>query len=240
MKRNTLILLLILSIFVFYSANGQSSFDVIDENDNSIAGTNFNLQTEPDVTIIYDFRIVNLTESAINTRIEKKEISLIDGSVNFFCIPSGSCIPPANMMSPAFEVAAGETTNICQVDYIPGTNTGTSIIEYTVFNDDNPDDKVSFTVNFVVGASNIPENKTGSLSVYPNPATNVFYIENNTKTNATVEVYNMLGSVKAKYETALNGKTITVDCSRWENGIYFIRLVENGKATRTIRQIVKK
>ncbi len=237
MKRNILILLL--SIFGFYSTHAQS-FDVIDENDNSIAGTTFNLHTDPDVTIIYDFRIVNLTSDAISTRIEKKEISLVDGSINFFCIPSGSCIPPTSMMSPAFEVAAGETTNVCQIDYIPGSNLGTSTIEYTVFNDDNPDDKVVFTVNFVVGTSNIANNTQKSFAVYPNPARHFFHIENNAKSNSYVEVYNVLGSVKARYDVNRHGSRITVDCSRWENGVYFVRLVENGKATRTVRQIVKK
>lgn len=237
MKKNLLIILL--SSLVFCFANAQS-FDVIDENDNSIVSTNFNLETEPEVTIVYDFRIVNLTSESINTRIEKKVINAVDGSVNFFCIPSGLCIQPASMMSPVFEVEALDTTKVCQLDYIPGSNTGTSTISYVIFNDDDPSDYVEFTVNFVVGGNNVLQTKNKSISVYPNPAKDFIVVEHSGCSNSIIEIYNMLGNIVARYESKEFGSSILIDSGKWNNGVYFARLTLDNNASKTIRFVVSK
>ena len=83
---------------------------------------------------------------------------------------------------------------------------------------------------------NIPEGF--SVALYPNPATSSVYI----KTDASLDcvgktfcVYNRIGQLL--YTGILSGQQ-HIDISKWENGIYFIKI--NGLAARAMTKFIKQ
>ncbi len=71
----------------------------------------------------------------------------------------------------------------------------------------------------------VEENITEAVSVYPNPTANIVNISLTSK-NFDVKIYNSLGKVvvEQKYN---NTNTANIDCSNFENGVYFIE-INNG------------
>jgi hypothetical protein len=81
----------------------------------------------------------------------------------------------------------------------------------------------------------IAEEKTtgDDVVVYPNPSNGLFNISYNARDNEhyQVQVYNMVGQIvfTNAYSPALGPNMITIDISRFDQGIYFLEL----KATNT-------
>ncbi len=64
------------------------------------------------------------------------------------------------------------------------------------------------------------------IVVYPNPAKTFFNVKINKPINgATIVVTNVYG--KQVYQSTINNRLITVDCSKYAKGIYFISVIEN-------------
>jgi len=89
----------------------------------------------------------------------------------------------------------------------------------------------SFTTK---GETSIGEQNGNEFKIYPNPATDQFqvYFEAGNNRNATIEVYNMIGSkVFEKNLVTLPGQNSeVVDISGIKAGMYFIKLQMNDKA----------
>lgn len=69
--------------------------------------------------------------------------------------------------------------------------------------------------------------------VYPNPTDGIFTIEGANITR--VEVFNLVG--QKVYEA--QGKTVTVDASNWNKGIYMINIYDQNGSTKTQKLMVK-
>lgn len=78
------------------------------------------------------------------------------------------------------------------------------------------------------------ENGT-SIVVYPNPTTNFVNI-GNLNLNSTVKIYNMTG--QQVFNGKANSDVMSVDMSRYSNGIYMLQVVSNGKSLKS--KIIKK
>ncbi|QQS29475.1 MAG: T9SS type A sorting domain-containing protein [Sphingobacteriales bacterium] len=80
-------------------------------------------------------------------------------------------------------------------------------------------------IQFKYGAAN-----SDLISLYPNPASKHLQIQYNlpSKTEATVEIYNALGKCIYRQAVSENGN-LHLNISNWSNGIYFYRLLQNGK-----------
>ena len=74
------------------------------------------------------------------------------------------------------------------------------------------------------------------MVVYPNPAKDLITIDIPSKGNATIEVYNVLGS-KVKTYNHENGAVAKIDIADLQKGVYFIRV--NDKNTVLTKQIQK-
>lgn len=77
----------------------------------------------------------------------------------------------------------------------------------------------------------IEENASNEISIYPNPANNMITIAN--AENATVEIINALGQTVAVKNAISNNQTI--DISELANGTYFIKINENVIKVNVIR-----
>jgi len=69
-----------------------------------------------------------------------------------------------------------------------------------------------------------------SISIYPNPASQYLQINTNLpdKTPTTIQIYDVLGKLKLELPIQENGEML-LNTSKWANGLYFYRLIQNGK-----------
>lgn len=88
----------------------------------------------------------------------------------------------------------------------------------------------------VVTALDKPAEANGlSVVVYPNPTTSNINIAN-LNLNSTVKIFNMTG--QQVFNGKANADVMTVDMSRYSNGIYMLQVVSNGKTMKS--KIIKK
>ena len=113
-------------------------------------------------------------------------------------------------------------TTLAALDLYPAASGGEEALYYV--------DNVSFS-EYEVGLSEL-ENET---SVYPNPATNYFSVKN--IKNAEIQLFNILGvevftSQSTEYECI-------IDCSTWENGLYFLQITKEDGTIQQSKLIVE-
>ena len=97
-------------------------------------------------------------------------------------------------------------------------------------------DLESCTQGTSTSVSEVPESLK-ELSVYPNPAENQFtvHLPYGSNRNAQLKIYNLQGKL---IETKKASDTAPINCASWARGIYFVSLVEEGKAKVTRKIVV--
>jgi hypothetical protein len=122
-----------------------------------------------------------------------------------------------------------------------GIGSESSITSITVYwpsgiVDNIPNPTINTTLNIVEGASlSIEDERLSDLVIYPNPVIEVLNIETTTDiTNYIATVFDINGKRIINEKLASN----TLNVSRLESGIYFLRLESNGKTTK--RKFIKK
>jgi len=81
----------------------------------------------------------------------------------------------------------------------------------------------SHCIPVTLNVTSVEENIAEEVSVYPNPANDMFTVAN--AEGATIVVVNSLGQVVASIENAASNQTI--DASNFANGTYFVKVNEN-------------
>ena len=72
-----------------------------------------------------------------------------------------------------------------------------------------------------------------NVSVYPNPTTGQFKVQNSEFRIQSVEVYDVYGKLISNME--VNDNDVTIDISSYNNGVYFTRIrTENGTVTKKV------
>ena len=72
-----------------------------------------------------------------------------------------------------------------------------------------------------------------NVSVYPNPTTGQFKVQNSEFRIQSVEVYDVYGKLISNME--VNDNDVTIDISNYNNGVYFTRIrTENGTVTKKV------
>jgi len=74
---------------------------------------------------------------------------------------------------------------------------------------------------------------TAETKLYPNPTTGQFTVEG--ANVARVEVYNLVGQKVHEAE----GKTVSIDATNWNKGIYLVNIIEENGAVATKKLVVK-
>lgn len=156
-----------------------------------------------------------------------------------YCIlgPSGSTVSP-------FDNSKDNGTPFV-LDLAEGLVQGKYFVNYTVFDVNNVNDSVCFTVKYneflSVSENNDVIETVGNLS--PNPANNHVQLSLVLKKESPVkiQVYNSLGSlVYNGIEQKLSGKNkLSVDCTNFNSGLYFVA-VTAGNSKITKRLVVNK
>ena len=78
------------------------------------------------------------------------------------------------------------------------------------------------------------ETKEVVFSIYPNPANYEFKINAEISLDSYIEIYNILGKLITKITpSSVSNSSFLIDCSNWERGYYFCRLVTKNKVEKT-------
>ena len=113
------------------------------------------------------------------------------------------------------------TLTAAQLEGITGTFNVCLTVTYTGV--DNRSDNNQTCISITRGTTSVEENIAEAVSVYPNPANDMFTVAN--AEGATIVVVNSLGQVVASIENAASNQTI--DASNFANGTYFVKVNES-------------
>ena len=193
-------------------------------------------------TIAEHFKIANTSGSAIEVKVKKIYINVVEGTFNDFCW-AGSCLPATTLVSPgSTNIPSGGEQEDFDIHYHCQGIEGTSRIMYVAFDKNNPDDSVSFTVNYVVGNSSVTDvfGKTVIGDIYPNPAGSQASIDYNLPSGSSLDivVYDMLGKEVMSFELESSG-ILRMPLGDLERGTYFCRYLLDDKLVETQKLIVK-
>jgi len=197
-----------------------------------------------DPELIIEVDVKNVSSNTLNVLAKKFEVSVIPGSTNLFCWLL--CFPPFVFEAPSPDtLAPGETSSEFSGHYTPGGNIGVTIMRYTFFDQNNPDDSVCFYTEFNAGPVGIDEfSKDVAVSnAYPNPAssqTSIDYVLPYSASSASIKIHNLLGAVVR--ETVLTDRTgkVTINISGLKDGVYFYSVMVNNETIEARRLVVSK
>jgi|GEM_PF-573292 len=190
--------------------------------------------------------VKNINAVSVNTRVKKYDLSLIEGTNSNICW-GPSCYPPFVFDTPeAVLLASGATDESFRGDYTHSGIQGTSKVRFTIYNVDNPNDSLSFVVNYTVGYVGIPETVLVNAELgnaYPNPVVstlNVDYKLVQGTSKAFLRISNLLGTTIAEVNLNKTEGKASMDVSNLKNGIYFYSLMINNSAAITRKFVVKR
>lgn len=147
------ILLAVICLVTLNSVSAQS-FSLLDTNGVAInAGSTVTFQGDPsDAVITARIDVRNISGTDKNVKVKKYHISILDGTMNYFCW--GVCYGPDTYESPfAQTIKAGDISDQFYGDYSPMNVSGTTRVMYTFFDVDNRIDSVSLYVEFTAGSA---------------------------------------------------------------------------------------
>lgn len=200
-----------------------------------------------DSEIVFHAVLTNNTDNGMNIMVVRKQLELLDGTMSQFCW--GLCFPPStDTCNKPILVQAGESSELEAFSghYIPSGVAGTSSVEYTFYNLDAPDTRISVVANYKGSPAGIAEEAMtgGTISeIYPNPSSNYVSLDYQLTSKvkeATVSVYNLLGAEVKSARLENNGSKLRMDISDLNNGIYFYSVLVNGDVYKTKKLIVQR
>ena len=244
MKKYLLSLIITFTVISFAKAQNPLTLT----QDGNLVGDTITLWGEPtDFELVLLANLHNNSSNAMNIKVARKEISLIEGTFSQICW-AGLCYSPTVDTSVNYQlVAAGGVSDDEDFSghYAPNGHIGTSIVEFKFYNMDDPSVNVSVVVKFWASPQSISEDamKGGSISeIYPNPATNYVNLDFNLTPSvkqAKVRVINLLGSVVKEVEIEKGTNQLKLDVSSLDNGVYFYSVLINGDTYKTKKLVIR-
>lgn len=235
-----LVPLFFLLMVVFYTGNSQNLSLIYDGNDvpNNSAVV---FSGEPSTPVIEaHMGVKNNGSGLLRVFCKKQEISLITGSVNTFCWDN--CYPPNVYVSlGSLDITPGETNNAFIGEYQPLTYAGQSVLRYTFFVENNPDDSVCFRALFNAYPVGIEAYRgLATLSgPWPNPADArvTFRYDVQAGGSALLVIRDLLGSPVAVERLSGTGEVV-IPARDLAEGIYFCSLEVTGRVVSTAKLVV--
>jgi len=231
------------------SVAAESSFQLFDvEGNEVINGENIEVivtDLAAFETVSEEYFVMNNSDIAVDAMMRMQAVSLVDSAEFSFCA-LGSCFPAGvTETTRPMNIAAGETVGDAGVftgHYHPHGHPGSSVIEYTFYNNDQLTDTLSFTITFNGGGNAVSElDADAVMSAYPNPASQFVNIQYNLRkiSDGDLVVYNALGTVVLRQYISASQGVVSLDVSSLPRGIYLYR-IEGEKAFSITNRIVLK
>jgi len=244
------ILLLTFSLFVLTAISFSQSLTIIYDgaaisNEDTIQ-LNGELPNIAFYEIVSHARIKNNTDREVSVKVERITLDTVPGSMNQFCWVQ--CFAPWISISPmAYAIPAYDTTaeEVFSGHYLPQNKLGTSLLKYVFFLENNPDDKVSFVVRYVVSPSSIEDlaSKIKFGNAYPNPANNKVSFNYDFPigvTTASLKIYNLLGQAVTEQSISESNGRLEIPLNNLNEGIYLYSLTINNSVIVTKKLIIRR
>jgi hypothetical protein len=210
----------------------------------------------------YEAWVINLGSSAVSLKCRRTEIDVLTGTTNATCW--GICPPYENAGDKPIYIAsipgvgqlietivANDTNKTFVGHYTPENLSGCSLILYEWFDGADPSTTLaSLYVRFIHNGSSLctasinEETETVSTKVFPVPANDhlTIQIDNNYLMNSPLsyEIINLLGEVVTTAQFNSTSNTQQISLSELKEGVYFIRIKNNGATLNTKKFTVVK
>ena len=197
--------------------------------------------------IQFDLHIINTTDAEINVVCEM-ECDPSNITQDYLCW--GTCFMPGTLTATHPVAAGGEGVFNGHVMFadkewniLPiGT---TSKVTYTFYDERNPEEKYTFTVNFKYQPESIADFNSADVfsNAYPNPASSVVSFDYNMPfdaQSASVAIYNMMGQEVIRQNVNVGGSRLDINVSDLTDGVYFYSLIVNNQAVKTNKLVISK
>ena len=253
---NKSIIIGLLAIFIVSTGEAQNielnyegslvTIDTVEIQGDVNADTLYSYIFQGDTTYYYAYEVlaeIDVTNTALyslDVQCKKRYIQIVSGSENTFCWIS--CFPPYTFESiiPA-TIRSNETITTFSGYYKPCGKLGCTLVAYTFFNDDNPNDSAMVVVKYIMQDCNpnaIAENTKVNdcfSSPYPNPAKNMLFVRNKAvgfKTGSFV-LYNSLGVNVKTFLIKSTTSVLNFNIQNLKAGIYFYRIITDNTLQKT-------
>jgi len=245
-------LLFILTIISTATLTAQTTFDLLNSNDNSISGTNhYEFGDGPTLSGI-KFHVKNLTGTTASYTCDVQEMSNVVAQTDLQVCYGTSCFvasggDPLVQVIGGSSTVAGAATDVTfkvapfSFGWVVGDEATWRIV---VRNVANANDTVSAVVTYKVTGVSIEEVLSSHVSItaYPNPAIDnltVNYSIDGSADNSRLDVYDVLGQVVSTHPLNRNKGTLNLNVDHLNAGVYFYTIKVNEKTVRTERLIIK-
>ena len=227
-------------LFIFSFPSMSQSFELLFEEDVVINDSVFTISIQPDEEFEFEFKIHNTDIHITTSKIVKTYIiSDAEDCYDNMCVPPTELDPNAVCVSgdesPEFRLKYNEVSGNAHLTFIQGPSAGTTSILYTIVNLENENDTASFTLSFNCETA-VNDDFLSKIEIYPNPADNLIIFNSESSENISLEVCNVLGNVKEKYD--ILDCNYAIDCSNWSNGYYFFKIISEGVVQKVLKIVI--
>jgi hypothetical protein len=196
--------------------------------------------------IIFSAAVTNNTGHTSEVMVARNVISGAGESVSQICWAE-SCFPPdVDTVGPqTMESGAISGEEDFAIHYIVNGAVGVSVIEFIIYDKNNPSEVSKIVAKFDPSPDGINENILKNIwlsDVYPNPATNFVVIDYKLPSeidNASAKIVNLLGSIVKEQEVNIHNTKMRMDVSDLNSGIYFYSLTVNGDIYSTKKLVIR-
>jgi hypothetical protein len=176
----------------------------------------------------FPLAVKNTSTSDIQVKVRRIEMFTVAGSINYFCFVS--CYTPEISVSPdALLVYAGDTVDSFYADYEPGTEKGTSEIQYEFFDANNSKSSTTVVARFSDSSSGL-NNVSSSSCVNVSSSKDFISVSYCLAEDQTLVIRDITGKITGKQTLKAGARTeiipfltkgIYIYSVERENGISF-------------------
>jgi hypothetical protein len=190
-------------------------------------------------------RVTNNSNAPINVMVERVLNNFATGHESYFCWVQ--CYPDFVSVSPdPINIAGGggfadDFKGDVETYGIPGI----SEVAYCFYDQNNISDSVcvKYTFDFTTGIPDIPSSINYISKASPNPAgnyTSFYYNKENPSSEASIKIFNVLGSQVKNITLRENRSSIKVDVTDLRAGLYFYSMFVDGKNISSGKLLVNR
>lgn len=226
---------------------GQFSLDVLDDSENEISNTIFDVNIGPNESLITELIVVN-TDSVSHTYKCRRTIYTIDPTDSTRFCWGGLCYNwPTNLSSLSLAIAPGDTIHYSDfgfhAEFISKMATITRTVHYQWYDIANITDSTGVTIryNSTVGVDEMTKIGGTISNAFPNPANltvSMKYDINEYSQKGSIVFYDMVGKIVKETELTDKKGTAKINVDDLNSGIYFYSFVVDGKAISTKKLVV--
>lgn len=197
--------------------------------------------------------IQNVSSESLDLRVSSSPSSFVSGAEYRFCwgpicydwTDTDFVSPTGNNNNLVVTLAPDEVTNTFYTDYKHNGNSGTSVVEYCWFDNNDTSVESCFTLTWQTEPVSVGElNVQAEISeISPNPVVGTSSIAYNVMgsySKANVQVYSLVGELVQDVTINSPIGLLMVNAADYNAGIYFVNVIVDGQIHSTKKMVVSK